>query len=68
MHQHLMGSRCPVEVWLKDRAEVEKGWCDKLVEEGVSCQHISICMEDMVPLYHPYHYIDVPMVFSSLKN
>lgn len=63
-----MGSRCLVEVWLKDRAEAEEGWCDKLVEEEVSCQYISIYMEDMAPLYHPYQYIDIPMVFSSLKN
>ena len=37
----LLGSRLPVEVWLKDVAEKEVGWCDDLVCDGVVCRYLA---------------------------
>ena len=64
----LLGSRLPVEVWLKDSIEEEEGWCDELAEEGISCRYMSDYMGEMTAFVHPYQYKIAAMYFSSFEE
>ena len=41
-----MGSRLPVELWFVERTMAKKGWCESLVDEGVTCRFISEYVPD----------------------
>lgn len=64
----LLGSRLPVEVWLKDSIEEEDGWCDELAEEGISCRFLSDYLGEMTAFAHPYQYKIAAMYFSSFEE
>lgn len=64
----LLGSRLPVEVWLKDAIEEEEGWCDELAEEGISCRYLSNYLGEMTAFAHPYQYKIAAMYFSSFEE
>lgn len=64
----LLGSRLPVEVWLKDSTEEEAGWCDELAEEGMSCRYMSDYLGEMTAFANPYQYKIAAMYFSSFEE
>lgn len=64
----LLGSRLPVEVWLKDSTEEEEGWCDELAEEGTICRYMSDYLGEMTAFVHPYQYKIAAMYFSSFEE
>lgn len=64
----LLGSRLPVEVWLKNSIEEEEGWCDELAEEGISCRYMSDYLGEMTAFVHPYQYKIAAMYFSSFEE
>ena len=64
----LLGSRLPVEVWLKDSTEEEEGWCDELAQDGISCRYLSNYLGEMTAFPNPYQYKFAAMFFSSFKE
>ena len=62
-----VGSKLPVEVWMKDSTEEKEGWCDELKKEGMACRKLSDYM-DMSALKHPYAWKIFTMLFSSFKE
>lgn len=65
---HLMESRLPVEMWLKDTIEEEDGWCDKLVEDGISFRYMSDYLGDMAAFPNPYQYNIAAIFFSFFRE
>ena len=62
-----VGSRLPVEVWVKDRSEENKNWCDEIAKEGMVCRRLSDYMDlSAVPL--PYQWKAFVMLFSSFEE
>ena len=62
-----VGSRLPVEVWMKDKTEEKDGWCDELAREGMACRRLSDYM-DLTALEHPYQWKVFTIMFSSFAE
>ncbi|MCJ1476276.1 hypothetical protein MMC13_004942 [Lambiella insularis] len=62
-----VGSRLPVEVWMKDHSEEKEGWCAELEQEGMVCRRLSDYM-DMSALPMPYQWKIFTMLFSSFEE
>lgn len=60
----LIGSRLPVEVWMKDRSEEKAAWCDDLLTQGAVCRFISDYIADMSVFTH-YYQLKVPVLLFS---
>ena len=62
-----VGSILPVEVWIKDRSEENRNWCDEITKEGMVCRRLSDYMDlSAVPL--PYQWKAFVMLFSSFEE
>ncbi|KAL9615374.1 MAG: hypothetical protein Q9167_000202 [Letrouitia subvulpina] len=54
-----VGSKLPIEVWVKDKSEEREGWCTELAKEGTVCRRLSDYMDllfldaDNVPIKNP---------------
>ena len=64
----LMGSQLPIEVWLKDHAEEEDGWCDELAQEGIGCRYMDDYIKDQSAFTRPYQYKVAAIFFSSFEE
>ncbi|MCJ1313714.1 hypothetical protein MMC25_007394 [Agyrium rufum] len=62
-----VGSRLPVEVWMKDESENFEGWCDELEREGMLCRKLSDCM-DLTNLPVGYQWKIFTMLFSAFEE
>ena len=62
-----VGSKLPVEVWIKDKSEETKGWCAELEKEGMACRMLSDYM-DMSLLPHAYQMKVFTMLFSTFQE
>lgn len=62
-----VGSRLPVEVWMKDETEEREGWCAELETEGMACRLLSDYMDASV-LSNPYTWKVFTMLFSSFEE
>ncbi|KAL8971423.1 MAG: hypothetical protein Q9197_003278 [Variospora fuerteventurae] len=60
----LIGSRLPVEVWMKDRSEEKAAWCDDLLTQGAVCRFISDYIADM-SVFTNYYQLKVPVLLFS---
>ena len=64
----LLGSRLPVEIWLKDAVEEEDGWCDELAREGIVCRYLTDYMGEMTDLNSAYQFKVLALLFSSFAE
>ena len=62
-----VGSKLPVEVWVKDASEEEPGWCVELAKEGMACRRLDDYL-DMSVFTHPYQWKIFTMLFSSFNE
>lgn len=62
-----VGSRLPVEVWVKDHSEEKEGWCAELEQDGMVCRRLQDYM-DMSTLPMPYQWKVFTMLFSSFEE
>ncbi|KAL8701963.1 MAG: hypothetical protein Q9201_004639 [Fulgogasparrea decipioides] len=62
-----LGSKLPVEVWVKDEAEEHEGWCKELETEGMACRRLSDYM-DIGSLEHGYQLKICAILFSSFEQ
>ncbi|KAL9122736.1 MAG: hypothetical protein Q9187_000717 [Circinaria calcarea] len=62
-----VGSKLPVEVWMKDKTEEKQGWCSELEKEGMVCRRLSDHM-NVTALSHPYQWKVFVMLFSSFEE
>ena len=62
-----VGSKLPVEVWMKDKTEEKEGWCAELEKEGMVCRRLGDHM-DMSALPMPYQWKAFVMLFSSFQE
>ena len=62
-----MGSKLPVEVWMKDETEDIPGWCEELETEGMSCRYLTDYMDPTV-LKHNYALKIFTILFSSFEE
>ena len=62
-----IGSKLPIEVWVKDSKEEKKGWCGDLAKEGIVCRRLSDYM-DVSLLEHGYQLKISSILFSSFEQ
>ena len=61
------GSTLPVEVWMKDRSEARKGWCNEIRKDGMECRFLADYI-NMSDLKHPYQWKPFTMLLSSFEE
>ncbi|KAI4250761.1 MAG: hypothetical protein LQ352_005266 [Teloschistes flavicans] len=64
----LLGSRLPIEVWMIDRVEEKKGWCDELFLQGIACRFVSDYLQDMSAFSHHYQLKIAAIMCSSFAE
>ncbi len=62
-----IGSKLPIEVWVKDHTEEKEGWCDEIKKEGMACRRISDYM-DVSSNKHGYQLKISSILFSSFEE
>ena len=62
-----IGSKLPVEVWVKDQSEEREEWCTELAKEGVACRRLSDYMDTEL-LEHGYQLKISAILFSSFEQ
>ncbi len=62
-----IGSKLPIEVWVKDHTEEKEGWCDEIKKEGMTCRRISDYM-DVSSNKHGYQLKISSILFSSFQE
>lgn len=62
-----IGSKLPVEVWVKDQSEEREGWCTELAKEGVACRRLRDYMDTEL-LEHGYQLKISAILFSSFEQ
>ncbi|KAI4216525.1 MAG: hypothetical protein LQ351_001014 [Letrouitia transgressa] len=62
-----VGSKLPIEVWVKDKSEEWEGWCTELAKEGTVCRRLSDYM-DVSLLEHGYQLKISSILFSSFEQ
>ena len=62
-----VGSKLPVEVWVRDREEENEEWCKELANEGIACRRLSDYM-DTEMLEHGYQLKISSIFFSSFEQ
>ncbi|KAL8701268.1 MAG: hypothetical protein Q9224_000581 [Gallowayella concinna] len=62
-----VGSKLPVELWVKDEKEENEQWCKELAKEGVACRRLSDYM-DTEMLEHGYQLKISTILFSSFEQ
>ncbi|KAL9030436.1 MAG: hypothetical protein Q9196_001441 [Gyalolechia fulgens] len=62
-----IGSKLPVEVWVKDQDEEQAEWCAELAQEGVVCRRLSNYMDTKL-LEHGYQLKISAIFFSSFEQ
>lgn len=62
-----IGSKLPIEVWVKDHTEEKAGWCDEIKHEGMVCRRISDYM-DLSQNKHGYQLKISSILFSSFEE
>lgn len=62
-----IGSKLPIEVWVKDQTEEKEGWCDEIKKEGMACRRISDYM-DVSSNKHGYQLKISSILFSSFEE
>ncbi|KAL9601776.1 MAG: hypothetical protein Q9219_002266 [cf. Caloplaca sp. 3 TL-2023] len=62
-----IGSKLPVEVWVKDQTEEHEEWCSELANEGVVCRRLSNYMDTEL-LEHGYQLKISAILFSSFEQ
>ena len=62
-----IGSRLPVEVWMKDERDEKAGWCNEIMQEGMVCRLLSDYM-DVSSLEHGYQLKINSILFSSFEQ
>ncbi|KAL8810546.1 MAG: hypothetical protein Q9200_002492 [Gallowayella weberi] len=62
-----VGSKLPVELWVKDEKEENKEWCKELANEGIACRRLSDYM-DTAMLEHGYQLKISTIFFSSFEQ
>jgi len=62
-----IGSKLPIEVWVKDHTEEKEGSCDEIKKEGMACRRISDYM-DVSSNKHGYQLKISSILFSSFEE
>lgn len=62
-----IGSKLPIEVWVKDQSEEREAWCIELAKEGVACRRLSDYMDTEL-LEHGYQLKISAILFSSFER
>lgn len=62
-----VGSKLPVEVWVKDETEENEDWCEELAKEGMACRKLSDYMDTEL-LEHGYQLKICSIIFSSFEQ
>lgn len=62
-----IGSKLPIEVWVKDQSEEREEWCAELAKEGVACRRLSDYMDTDL-LEHGYQLKISAILFSSFEQ
>jgi alpha 1,2-mannosyltransferase len=62
-----VGSKLPIEIWVKDQTEEIPGWCAELAKEGIACRRLADYM-DMGVLKHPYQWKVFTILYSSFSE
>lgn len=62
-----VGSKLPVEVWVKDHGEENKEWCKELAHEGMACRRLSDYMDTEL-LDKGYQLKISTVLFSSFEQ
>lgn len=62
-----IGSKLPIEVWVKDQSEEREDWCTELAKEGVACRRLSDYMDTEL-LEHGYQLKISAILFSSFEQ
>ncbi|KAL8962826.1 MAG: hypothetical protein Q9193_000830 [Seirophora villosa] len=62
-----IGSKLPIEVWVKDQSEEREEWCVELAREGVACRRLSDYMDTEL-LEHGYQLKISAILFSSFEQ
>lgn len=62
-----VGSKLPVEIWVKDHEEENKEWCKELANEGIACRRLSDFMDTKL-LEHGYQLKISSIFFSSFEQ
>ena len=62
-----LGSKLPVEVWMKDEKEEKPGWCDELRTEGMACRRMSDYM-NISFMEHGYQLKINSILLSSFEE
>lgn len=62
-----IGSKLPIEVWVKDQSEEREEWCEELAKEGVACRRLSDYMDTDL-LEHGYQLKISAILFSSFEQ
>lgn len=62
-----VGSKLPVEIWVKDHQEENEEWCKELANEGIACRRLSDYMDTKL-LEHGYQLKISSIFFSSFEQ
>lgn len=62
-----VGSKLPVEIWVKDHQEENEEWCKELSNEGIACRRLSDYMDTKL-LEHGYQLKISSIFFSSFEQ
>ncbi|KAL8786361.1 MAG: hypothetical protein Q9213_002858 [Squamulea squamosa] len=62
-----VGSKLPVEIWVKDHEEENEQWCEELANEGIACRRLSDYMDTKL-LEHGYQLKISSIFFSSFEQ
>ena len=62
-----IGSRLPVEIWMKDKQEEKPGWCKDILQDGMVCRRLSDYM-DTSKMESGYQLKVNSILFSSFEQ
>ncbi|KAL8735305.1 MAG: hypothetical protein Q9166_000850 [cf. Caloplaca sp. 2 TL-2023] len=62
-----VGSKLPIEVWVKNQEEENEEWCKELANEGIACRRLSDYMDTEL-LEHGYQLKISSILFSSFEQ
>lgn len=62
-----IGSKLPVEIWMKDKQEEKPGWCKDIIQDGMVCRRLSDYM-DTSKMESGYQLKVSSILFSSFEE